>query len=274
MLTARQQAARSGAKTYDAARECTRCGARERYVSNGACVHCMKMRNGSARNPDYIPDPARAYNKRMAMELRQVAAEQGQTIYEGNPCKKCGGTSRYVSNGSCTHCMVSTATALREKLKEARARPQPQPFILQPCGCKEHAELFARLPYLEGRGVVYANCDMTHAARDRKGDMVKTTGKCILCHPNELITFTNMYNARALPGLDQLCFRILFDTCSPDGLLAENGRGFASLQLARLRQRWYDQHGKEYKAPVPTGEKETGGLSMPLAPLPLPGGQS
>lgn len=270
MLSPRQLAARNGEITYEGRRDCERCGTRERYVSNGACVHCMRVRNG-ARNPDYVADPMRAVNKRIATELRKVAAEQGQTIYEGNPCKKCGGVTRYVSNGSCVHCMGEAATALRNTLKEARERPQPQPFILQPCGCKEHAELFARLPYLEGRGVVYANCDMTNDARDRKGGRVLTNGKCILCYPNELLTFTTMYNMRALPGLDQISFRILFDTCSPDGLLAENGRGFASMQLARIRQRWYDQHGKEYTAPVPKPDDQ--GLSMPLAPLPLPGGQ-
>ena len=267
-MTPRQYAAQMGATTYESDRGgCSVCGGKERYTSNGACVHCTLLRSNSG-NPNYVVDRTRAMDRQIAVDLRTLAAEQGQTIYNGNHCKKCGGTSRYVSNGSCTHCLNRKALDAREKLKEARERLQPQPFTLQPCGCKEHAELFARLPYLEGRGVVYANCDMTNDARDRKGDRVTTNGKCILCYPNELLTFTTMYNMRALPGLDQMCFRILFDTCSPDGLLAENGRGFATMQLARLRQRWYDQHGKEYVAPVPKQGEQ--GLSMPLSPLQLP----
>lgn len=272
-MTPRQHALALGMTTYESDRGgCRVCGGKERYVSNGACVNCTLLRSNSA-NPNYIVDRSRAMNKQVAIDLRQIAAEQGQTLYEGNPCKKCGGTTRYVSNGSCSHCQNSKAQIVRDKLREARERLQPQPFTLQPCNCKEHAELFARLPYLEGRGVVYANCDMTRASRDQKGGRVTTNGKCILCHPNELLTFTTLYNMRALPGLDQLCFRILFDTCSPDGLLAENGRGFASLQLARIRQRWYDQHGKEYKAPAPKVEPKKEEMSLPLAPLPLPGGQ-
>lgn len=265
-MTPRQEAKANGYTTYQSDRGgCKICGGSERYTSNGACVFCTLQRSNAA-NPDYVYDPMRGNEKRISQELRRAAAEAGQATYEGGACKKCGGTTRYTSNGACVPCMRKTAKASQEFFKANREAVRPQPFVFQPCACDKHRGLFASLPYMEGKGAVYVNCDMTAALRDisAKTQKPKTNGKCVLCHPNELITFANQYNARALPGLDQTCTRLLFDLCGSDSPLASGGHSAATNALRDQRLQWFTARGREYTPPVRATKKEP-------EPLPLPG---
>jgi DnaJ-class molecular chaperone len=53
----------------------------------------------------------------MSKSPRQAAIEGGFTVYDGKPCRKCGGTRRYTLIAACTACH-SQAT-MRNKRREA-----------------------------------------------------------------------------------------------------------------------------------------------------------
>jgi hypothetical protein len=55
---------------------------------------------------------------------RMEAAESGAVKYEAAPCRKCGCTERYVSNGACTEChrarTLENADRLRKAIEKGR----------------------------------------------------------------------------------------------------------------------------------------------------------
>lgn len=53
---------------------------------------------------------------------RIKAAEQGQTHYQGKPCKTCDNTLRYTSTGNCVQCAKAITTEQRRKVREFLAR--------------------------------------------------------------------------------------------------------------------------------------------------------
>lgn len=59
-------------------------------------------------------------------ENRRLAAERGESRFEGGPCAKCGGTTRYTGSGACVVCQVKHSTAYRRKftdlLKKAKQK--------------------------------------------------------------------------------------------------------------------------------------------------------
>ncbi len=48
---------------------------------------------------------------------RIEAARQNKSRYDGKPCRSCGGTERFVSNGNCVVCAAEHTKKYREKLK-------------------------------------------------------------------------------------------------------------------------------------------------------------
>ena len=56
---------------------------------------------------------------------RKAAALQGKTIYEGRPCKACGGILRYTSSNNCIRCSKASSSKrhieIRDLLAQARA---------------------------------------------------------------------------------------------------------------------------------------------------------
>lgn len=62
---------------------------------------------------------------------RLVAAENGQTHYEGRPCANCKTTLRYTSTSACVECNREASRAVRERirelLEEARDRKRRAP---------------------------------------------------------------------------------------------------------------------------------------------------
>lgn len=57
--------------------------------------------------------------------LRRAAALQGKKIYEGRPCKTCGGILRYTSSDNCIRCSKASSSKrykeIRDLLAQARA---------------------------------------------------------------------------------------------------------------------------------------------------------
>lgn len=62
------------------------------------------------------------------IDLRMEASADGRTTYEGSECRKCGGTLRHTSNGSCVACAriraKNSSAKLRERLRKAREGKQ------------------------------------------------------------------------------------------------------------------------------------------------------
>lgn len=48
---------------------------------------------------------------------RLKAAEKGDSRYIGKPCRACGGTERFVTNGNCVQCAAEHSRKYREKVK-------------------------------------------------------------------------------------------------------------------------------------------------------------
>lgn len=63
-------------------------------------------------------------NKKPRME----AAQSGQRKFHGKPCRKCGGTERYVCSSNCIACQKAQSnvyhTKVREALKQAEVGQQ------------------------------------------------------------------------------------------------------------------------------------------------------
>lgn len=49
---------------------------------------------------------------------RIEAAKQGNLRYQGRPCRACGSTERFVSNGNCVPCSQEHVRKYREKIRE------------------------------------------------------------------------------------------------------------------------------------------------------------
>lgn len=49
---------------------------------------------------------------------RFVAAQNGQSHYEGSPCRKCGGTLRYTVSCNCVACANKGTNATHAKIRE------------------------------------------------------------------------------------------------------------------------------------------------------------
>lgn len=256
MTTNRQFAILEGHPTYEG-KACPVCSRYEmlatstRYTASGACVACQRRRgatrpDGTRREPMSSED---INDRMMSTELRLIAAQNGDREYEGKACKRCGNRSRYVSNGACKVCVKASASALREKLQAATHTPQPQPFSTGGKSSCTHAAIFSRMEYLNGHDVRYVRCDITKNIMDSRPAL----GKCVLCHPNQLITFFNSYQARQIVGLDQLSVRILYDLCANDQLSGVQGRSVASLCLAAKADRLAAARGTVYREPQIAG---------------------
>jgi len=55
------------------------------------------------------------------MDNRMNAAKRGEVSYTGEPCIKCGATVRYVLDGRCKACAVSSAKRRGINYREALA---------------------------------------------------------------------------------------------------------------------------------------------------------
>lgn len=49
--------------------------------------------------------------------VRQEAADRGERHYDGNPCRNCAATKRYVLTGRCVACMIRKATDYYERTR-------------------------------------------------------------------------------------------------------------------------------------------------------------
>lgn len=49
---------------------------------------------------------------------RLEAAQDGRSKYEGKPCRVCGSTERFVSNGNCVACSLAHTKKYRQKVQE------------------------------------------------------------------------------------------------------------------------------------------------------------
>jgi len=49
---------------------------------------------------------------------RLKAAKKGKRKYVGNPCRVCGATNRFVSNGNCVACAVNHTRKYRERIRQ------------------------------------------------------------------------------------------------------------------------------------------------------------
>ena len=56
------------------------------------------------------------------LSKRIEAAERGDTIYNGTPCRTCGGLGRYVSNNACVDCQREHTRKHKAKAREAIRR--------------------------------------------------------------------------------------------------------------------------------------------------------
>lgn len=52
------------------------------------------------------------------MHPRETAARQGESTYDGQPCKTCGSTKRYTINASCVDCSNERSKANVKKRRE------------------------------------------------------------------------------------------------------------------------------------------------------------
>jgi len=50
-------------------------------------------------------------------DTRLEAAKQGKTRYHGTPCRVCGNTERFVTNGNCVECSKMYVRRYRAKYK-------------------------------------------------------------------------------------------------------------------------------------------------------------
>lgn len=51
-------------------------------------------------------------------QVRTEAAKQGQSRYNGKPCRVCGNTERYVLSNNCVACSKEATKKARVKYKE------------------------------------------------------------------------------------------------------------------------------------------------------------
>lgn len=62
---------------------------------------------------------------------RQLAIQQGQKIYEGNPCKNCENTARRVSNACCINCEKAYKQSSEYKLYQKQYQKKPESKLYQ-----------------------------------------------------------------------------------------------------------------------------------------------
>lgn len=55
---------------------------------------------------------------------RMDAARRGETKFHGKPCRRCGGTERYVCSSNCIACQKSVSNRYHTKVREARLEAQ------------------------------------------------------------------------------------------------------------------------------------------------------
>ena len=53
------------------------------------------------------------------LDARVEAAERGDYIYQGKPCRTCGSEARYVSSNVCVHCQKAHTKKYRDKARDA-----------------------------------------------------------------------------------------------------------------------------------------------------------
>lgn len=61
-------------------------------------------------------------NKKPRME----AAQRGETKFHGKPCRRCGGTERYVCSSNCIACQKSVSNVYHTKIKQALTEARKQ----------------------------------------------------------------------------------------------------------------------------------------------------
>ena len=52
-------------------------------------------------------------------QTRLAAANRGEKVYDGRPCKHGHGTRRYTSNGVCTECIARSAAKRQAQVRDA-----------------------------------------------------------------------------------------------------------------------------------------------------------
>lgn len=92
------EAREQGVKYFFTGKPCKRGHVVARYTSNGTCSAC-----------NYGHVVAR-------LTPRQQAQEDGESTYEGKPCRKCGNTTKDVSGRRCTKCRTHRMTPSEIKL--------------------------------------------------------------------------------------------------------------------------------------------------------------
>jgi formate-dependent nitrite reductase cytochrome c552 subunit len=77
------------------------------------------------------PQPPAMRRSNSPLSPRFIAARDGKHTFEGDECKHCANTQRYVNNGGCVACHVRRDQMRRDAKKEAKARAlREKPVIL------------------------------------------------------------------------------------------------------------------------------------------------
>ncbi|CAM0102316.1 hypothetical protein VPH234P10_0017 [Vibrio phage 234P10] len=92
------EARAKGIKYFFTGKPCKRGHVVARYSANGSCALCNSESSAKALSP------------------RQQAQEDGESTYEGKPCRKCGNTTKDVSGRRCTKCRTHRMTPDEIKL--------------------------------------------------------------------------------------------------------------------------------------------------------------
>lgn len=106
MIISRSEARELGLKRYDTGQPCRYGHFGGRYVAEGRCAECWRLKNekrrGRLRNrPDYVPKP-----RKISSHPKVIAKAAGALTYRGKPCKRGHASERYVSSGQCLECAV------------------------------------------------------------------------------------------------------------------------------------------------------------------------
>lgn len=99
--------------TYENPTPCNKCNTKIRYISSGGCVACK--RTIDLRSPDELACTSHMPPRQFARYERDAARRNGNPRYAGLPCSKCGGTTRYTSNGGCVTCVNAASVAKRKE---------------------------------------------------------------------------------------------------------------------------------------------------------------
>ena len=59
-------------------------------------------------------------------ESRLKAAQEGLSRYDGKPCRACGSTERFVSNGNCVSCSSEHTKKYRAKVRNMLNQARPE----------------------------------------------------------------------------------------------------------------------------------------------------